>query len=78
MPVRGVLVEGFVTTRQASEMLGVSHSRVRQLIASGRLPSTLVGPRMRLVAVDDLDKVRDRGPAGWPKGKPRSAVDGDE
>lgn len=58
-----------LTTTQAAEALGVSASRVRALIASGRLKSTPVTARMHLIAPRDLAAVRVRTPGRPPKRK---------
>ena len=54
-----------ITTKIASEKLGVSQERVRQLIISGRLPSQQFG-RDHLIKESDLNLVSDRK-AGRPK-----------
>jgi len=51
----------FFTTTTAADELGVSASRVRAMIASGRLPATQAGP-MWIIAPKALDAVRDRKP----------------
>ena len=55
-----------ISTADAAAKLGVSAIRVRQLIARGRLPATLIG---RTWAVDekDLAKVKVRKPGRPPK-----------
>lgn len=52
-------LEGFLTTKQVAEKLGVSVGRVQQLIAEGRLPATKVG-QTNLVKENDLGLVKDR------------------
>ncbi len=52
-------------TKQASEVLGVSQERVRQLIIAGRLPSQQFG-RDHLIKASDLALVAARK-AGRPK-----------
>jgi excisionase family DNA binding protein len=37
-------MEGYITTTQAAERLGVSSARVRQLVAAGTLPAHKFGP----------------------------------
>lgn len=54
-----------ITTKVASEKLGISQERVRQLIVSGRLPSRQFG-RDHLIAEPDLALVSERK-AGRPK-----------
>jgi excisionase family DNA binding protein len=47
------MLEAFLTTSQAAKFLGVSPSRIRQLILEGRLPATKVG-RDQLIKEFDL------------------------
>jgi excisionase family DNA binding protein len=58
-------VQGFITTTEAAERLGVSPARVRQLVSGGKLPVTKFGP-VNLVKESDLDLVRNRPKAGRP------------
>jgi len=60
-----------LTTKEAALRLGIAPSRVRQLILSGLLPAEKAG-RDLWIDERDLEKVRDR-PAGYPKGRPRTA-----
>lgn len=57
-----------LTTAEAAAVLGVDDSRVRQLIAAGRLPARKYGA-MWLVQAEDLDQVGERRP-----GRPRKLV----
>ena len=54
-----------LTAKQAAEILGVHHSRVRVLIREGRLPAQKVG-RDWVIMEPDLELVRVRKP-GRPK-----------
>jgi excisionase family DNA binding protein len=65
-------MEGYITTTEAAERLGISPARVRQLVLRGDLPTTKVGP-LNMVKVADLDLVRHRPPAGRP---PKSKANG--
>jgi excisionase family DNA binding protein len=56
-----------LTTKQAAERLGVTVTRVQQLIAAGRLPAEKMG-RDYFIKEDDLQLVADRKP-----GRPRKA-----
>lgn len=70
-------MDGYITTQDAAEELGVSIRRVQALIASGRLPAQRVGSGVRaiyLIARADLDSVRNRKP-GRP-GKAPAAESG--
>ena len=52
-------LEGFLTTKEVAEKLGVSVGRVQQFIAEGRLPATKIG-QTNLVKESDLKLVEDR------------------
>jgi excisionase family DNA binding protein len=54
-----------LTTKEASERLSVTVTRVQQLIAAGRLPAEKMG-RDYFIKEDDLKLVADRKP-----GRPR-------
>lgn len=54
-----------ITAKQAAEKLGVNDSRVRQLIASGKLPAEKYG-NLWLIKEKDLEMVQDRKPTGRP------------
>ncbi len=60
-------LEGFLTTKEVAEKLGVSVGRVQQFIAEGRLPATKIG-QTNLVKESDLKLVQDRK-AGRPTKK---------
>ena len=61
-------MENLLTTQQASKILGVNPSRVRQFILEGRLPAIKIG-RDWIISRDDLAKVANRR-IGRPKKKP--------
>ncbi len=52
-------LEGFLTTKEVAEKLGVSVGRVQQFIAEGRLPATKIG-QTNLVKEADLKLVQNR------------------
>ena len=54
-----------LTAKQAAEILGVHHSRVRVLIREGRLPAQKIG-RDWIIMEPDLELVKVRKP-GRPK-----------
>lgn len=54
-----------LTTKDAAERLGVTVTRIQQLIAAGRLPAEKMG-RDYFIKEDDLKLVADRKP-----GRPR-------
>lgn len=58
-------MEGYITTTEAAERLGLSSARVRQLVLSGKLPATRFGP-VNMVKEADLSLVRNRPAAGRP------------
>lgn len=53
------MVEGYLTTKEVAERLGVSVGRVQQLIAEKRLPAEKIG-QTNLVKETDLQLVEDR------------------
>jgi excisionase family DNA binding protein len=63
--------KGLLTTKEVAERLGVTQSRVRALIQSGRLPSQQYG-RDHLIKESDLQLVQDRKPGRPPKAKAES------
>jgi excisionase family DNA binding protein len=62
------MLEGYLTTKEAAEKLGVSVGRVKQLIAQKRLPATKVG-NTNLVKEEDLMLVEYRQNGRPPKEK---------
>jgi excisionase family DNA binding protein len=52
-------MQGFLTTQEAAERLGVTAGRVRQMIVDGQLPAMKVG-RDNLIREIDLKLVEDR------------------
>ena len=54
-----MIIEGFLTTKEVAERLGVSVGRVQQFIADDRLPATKVG-QTNLVKESDLHLVENR------------------
>ena len=60
--------KGLLTTREVAERLGVTQSRVRALIQSGRLPSQQYG-RDHLIKESDLTLVENRKVGRPPKSK---------
>ena len=60
-------LEGFLTTKEVAEKIGVSVGRVQQFIAEGRLPATKIG-QTNLVKESDLKLVQDRK-TGRPRKK---------
>jgi excisionase family DNA binding protein len=64
--------KGLLTTKEVAERLGVTQSRVRALIQSGRLPSQQYG-RDHLIKESDLKLVQDRKPGRPPKAKAESS-----
>ncbi len=62
---------GYLTVAQASERLGLSVRRVRQMVESGALAGERLGPRLWAIpenAVADYQRV--------PRGRPRRVVEG--
>lgn len=63
---------GYLTTREAAGILGVTIGRVQQLVAEGRLPSVKVG-RDRFILESDLALVSERKTGRPPKPKEEEA-----
>lgn len=61
-----------LTTKEVAERLGVTVTRVQQLIAAGRLPAEKKG-RDYFIKEDDLKLVEDRKPGRPPKAKAETA-----
>ena len=59
------MIEGYITTKEAAQILNVSEGRIRQLVADGRLPAIKVG-QTNLVKESDLELVRERKRTGRP------------
>jgi excisionase family DNA binding protein len=60
------MIEGYLTTKEVAEKLGVTVGRVRQMIADGHLPSQKIG-RDNFIKESDLSLVENRQ-VGRPKG----------
>ncbi len=60
-----------ITVQQAADKLGVTPGRVHQLIADGRIKARYLTPRMMLIDVKELAKVKHRPPGRPPKKKGR-------
>jgi len=54
-------MEGYLTTTEAGNLLGVSASRVRQFILQGRLVAQKVGSKTLIVSARDVAKFRAKG-----------------
>lgn len=59
-----------LSTAEAAARLGVDPSRIRQLIAAGRLKAERFGRRAHMIEESELAHVTKLKP-GWPAGKPR-------
>lgn len=59
------MLDGYITTKEAAQILNVSEGRIRQLVADGRLPAVKVG-QTNLVKETDLELVRERKRTGRP------------
>jgi excisionase family DNA binding protein len=60
------MIEGYLSTKEVAEKLGVTVGRVRQMVADGQLPATKIG-RDNFIKETDLKLVKDRK-VGRPKG----------
>jgi excisionase family DNA binding protein len=64
--------EGYISTTDAAERLGITRQRVLQLIESGRLPASLFA-NVYMIRESDLKLIEDRPPGRPPKPKPEAA-----
>jgi excisionase family DNA binding protein len=62
------MLEGYLTTKEVAEKLGVSVGRVKQFVAEKRLPVIKVG-HTNLIKEEDLRLVEDRQTGRPPKVK---------
>jgi hypothetical protein len=58
-----------ITVHQAADKLGVTPERVRHLIKAGRIKARYLTPRMMMIDVKELAKVRNRKPGRPAKRK---------
>jgi excisionase family DNA binding protein len=58
-----------ITVKQAAEKLGVSRVRVHQFIAAGRIKARAISPKLMLIDVKELAKVKNRKPGRPRKGR---------
>lgn len=61
-----VMIEGYLTTKEVAEKLGVTVGRIRQLVAENRLNALKVG-QTNLIKEIDLANVQERKRTGRPK-----------
>ena len=60
------MIEGYLTTKEVAEKLGVTVGRIRQLVAENRLNALKVG-QTNLIKEIDLANVQERKRTGRPK-----------
>lgn len=69
---------GYVTAKEAAEMLGVNPSRVRQLVLAGDLPAQKVGDAILIISTADIAKLKKkrtkRNGNGTPSGRRKAAT----
>jgi len=51
---------GYVTAKEAADMLGIKASRVRQLVLAGDLPAQKVGNAILIIATADIAKLKKK------------------
>ena len=61
--------EGYISTTDAAEKLGITRQRVLQLIESGRLPASLFA-NVYMIREADLKLIETRTPGRPPKSAP--------
>lgn len=68
-----VKIPGYMTTDEAAKYLSISTGRVRQLVSEGVFPREKIG-NTNLIPVASIELYeKNRGKAGWPKGKKRNS-----
>lgn len=63
------MIEGYLTTKEVAEKLGVTVGRIQQLVANKRLPSVKIG-QTNLVKESDLSLVAERN-----NGRPKKSIE---
>jgi excisionase family DNA binding protein len=66
-----VTVGKYVSTTEAAEIIGVSRTRVIQLLGAGELPGEKINSRAWLIVRKDAEKMANRQ---YTTGRPRSRV----
>ncbi len=66
--MRDMSAEGYISTTDAADRLGITRQRVLQLIEAGRLPASLFA-NVYMIRESDLKLVKDRIPGRPPKPK---------
>jgi excisionase family DNA binding protein len=69
----GMSAEGYISTTDAADRLGITRQRVLQLIEAGRLPASLFA-NVYMIRESDLKLVKDRIPGRPPKPKAETAT----
>lgn len=67
------MLEGYLTTKEVAERLGVTVGRVQQFVAEGRLPAVKIG-RDNFVNEADLNLVEVRKVGRPPKAKSETTI----
>jgi excisionase family DNA binding protein len=65
-------MDKLLTTREAADKLGITHGRVRQMVADGHLPAQRMG-RDNFIKESDLPLVAERKRGRPPKAKGQSS-----
>lgn len=64
-------MESWLTVTEAAELLGLTRSRIYNLIREGRLRSEKSGNLHKVSAADVEEYAASERKGGWPKGTPR-------
>lgn len=51
-------MNGYVTTKEAGSLLGVTAGRIRQFVIDGRLPAKKFGSAILIISTKDIAKFR--------------------
>jgi len=60
--------QDFLTVSQAADRIGITSGRLRQMLRANEIEGVKMGPRMWLLAVDEVDKLDKPQQRGRPRG----------
>jgi len=60
--------QDFLTVSQAADRIGITSGRLRQMLRANEIEGVKMGPRMWLLAVDEVDKLNKPQQRGRPRG----------
>jgi|TARA_R110000824_G_scaffold230129_4_gene417729 excisionase family DNA binding protein len=63
-----MMTQDFLTVTQAADRIGITTGRLRQMLRANEIEGVKMGPRMWLLAVDEVDKLKQPQRRGRPRG----------